>query len=88
MGKLESVFVHIRAVYWPNHCRLQVPHLGFDAAREAAKKKVKDIQFNPKQTDLDQPKEGEHDDKEHSGGNKWAGGVSLFFLISSRCCTS
>jgi len=55
---------------------LQVPHLGLDAAREAAKKKVKDVQFDPKQTDLDQPKEGEHDDKEHSGGNKWAGGVS------------
>jgi hypothetical protein len=57
-----------------------------DAAREAAKKKVKDIQFDPKQTDLDQPKEGEHDDKEHSGGNKWAGGVSsLFFFSPTRC---
>ncbi|KAF4613211.1 hypothetical protein D9613_011059 [Agrocybe pediades] len=54
---------------------LQVPHLGLDAARETAKKKVQDIHFEPKDTSLDQPKEGEHDDKEHSGGNKWAGGT-------------
>jgi von Willebrand factor A domain-containing protein 8 len=45
-------------------------------ARETTKKKVQDIHFEPKNTSLDQPKEGEHDDKEHSGGNKWAGGVS------------
>ncbi|KAF8909617.1 AAA domain-containing protein [Gymnopilus junonius] len=57
------------------HHGLQVPHLGLDAAREAAKKKVQDVQFEPKNTDLDQPKEGEHDDKEHSGGNRWAGGT-------------
>ncbi|KAJ7057255.1 AAA domain-containing protein [Mycena amicta] len=40
---------------------LSVPHLGLDAAREAATKKIKD--------------EGDHDDKEHSGGNRWAGGT-------------
>lgn len=51
--------------------------MGLDAAREAAKKKVKDIHFEPKDTSLDQPKEGEHDDKEHSGGNRWAGGVRV-----------
>lgn len=53
-----------------------MPHLGIDAAREAAKKKVQDIHFEPKKTKLTEPKEGEHDDKPHSGGNKWAGGVS------------
>ncbi|PPR05936.1 hypothetical protein CVT24_006658 [Panaeolus cyanescens] len=57
------------------HHGLEVPNLGLDAAREAAKKKVQDIQFEPKRTDLNGPKEGEHDDKEHSGGNKWAGGT-------------
>ncbi|KAJ3505514.1 hypothetical protein NLJ89_g7376 [Agrocybe chaxingu] len=57
------------------HHGLEVPHLGLDAAREAAKKKVQEIQFEPKETSLDQPKEGEHDDKEHSGGNRWAGGT-------------
>ncbi|KDR77148.1 hypothetical protein GALMADRAFT_246376 [Galerina marginata CBS 339.88] len=57
------------------HHGLQVPHLGLDAAREAAKKKVQDVHFEPKKTDLDQPKEGEHDDKQHSGGNRWAGGT-------------
>lgn len=49
-------------------------HLGLDAAREAAKK-IEDIQFQPKNTDLSEPKEGVHDNKEHSGGNTYAGGV-------------
>ena len=53
-----------------------MPHLGIDAAREAAKKKVQDLHFEPAKTELTEPKEGEHDDKQHSGGNKWAGGVS------------
>ncbi|KAJ7628770.1 AAA domain-containing protein [Roridomyces roridus] len=57
------------------HHGLSVPHLGLAAAREAAKKKIKDVQFEPKNTELGEPKEGEHDDKEHSGGNKWAGGT-------------
>ncbi|KAF8624743.1 hypothetical protein AX17_007074 [Amanita inopinata Kibby_2008] len=53
---------------------LKVQQLGIDAARQAAKK-IQDIQFEPKKTDLSGPKEGEHDDKEHSGGNRWAGGT-------------
>ena len=57
--------------------RLQVPHLGLGAARGAAKKKVQDIEFTPKETSLDEPKEGIDDDKEHSGGNTYAGGVCL-----------
>ncbi|KAJ7860618.1 AAA domain-containing protein [Mycena olivaceomarginata] len=51
------------------------PHLGLAAAREAAKKKIQDAKFEPKNTELGEPKEGDHDDKEHSGGNKWAGGT-------------
>lgn len=47
-----------------------------DSAREAAKKKVQEIQFEPTNTELDQPKEGDHDNKEHSGGNTYAGGVN------------
>jgi len=54
---------------------LQVPHLGLDAAREAVKKKNQDIEFTPKETSLDEPKEGIYDNKEHSGGNTFAGGV-------------
>ncbi|KAF7342156.1 von Willebrand factor A domain-containing protein 8 [Mycena venus] len=51
------------------------PHLGLAAAREAANKKIQDVKFKPKNTELGEPKEGEHDDKEHHGGNKWAGGT-------------
>ncbi|KAJ7616381.1 AAA domain-containing protein [Mycena polygramma] len=51
------------------------PHLGLAAAREAAAKKIQDVKFEPKETELGEPKEGDHDDKEHSGGNKWAGGT-------------
>ncbi|KAF8878073.1 AAA domain-containing protein [Infundibulicybe gibba] len=57
------------------HHGLRVTHLGLDAAREIAKK-TKDIQFEPKNTELGEPKEGVHDDKEHHGGNTYAGGVS------------
>ncbi len=53
---------------------LEVPHLGLDAAREAAKN-VKEVEFEPKDKALDEPKEGKHDDKEHSGGDTYAGGV-------------
>jgi len=56
---------------------LQVPHLGLDAAREAAKNKVQEIKFEPANTELTEPKEGKYDDKEHSGGNTYAGGVSM-----------
>ena len=58
---------------------MKIQHLGLDAARDAAKKKVKDIKFEPKgNTDLSGPKFGKVDPKneEHSGGNTWAGGVS------------
>jgi hypothetical protein len=57
---------------------LEVHHLGLDAAREAAKK-VKDVEFEPANKALDGPKEGEHDDKEHSGGDTYAGGVSFIY---------
>ncbi|KAJ7165324.1 AAA domain-containing protein [Mycena filopes] len=57
------------------HHGLSVPNLGLAAAREAAAKKIQDVKFEPKNTELGEPKEGEHDDKEHSGGNKWAGGT-------------
>ncbi|KAJ7481878.1 AAA domain-containing protein [Mycena latifolia] len=57
------------------HHGLSVPHLGLSAAREAATKKIKDVKFEPKNTELGEPKEGDHDDKEHHGGNKWAGGT-------------
>ncbi|KAJ7768600.1 AAA domain-containing protein, partial [Mycena maculata] len=57
------------------HHGLSVPYLGLDAAREAANKKIQDVKFEPKNTELGEPKEGEHDDKEHHGGNKWAGGT-------------
>lgn len=53
---------------------LKVQNLGVDAAREAVKS-IEDAHFEPKQTDLGDPKEGEHDDKEHFGGNRWAGGT-------------
>ncbi|PFH48924.1 hypothetical protein AMATHDRAFT_148764 [Amanita thiersii Skay4041] len=54
---------------------LKVQHLGIDAAREAAKKKIEDIEFEPRAKTASGPKEGDHDDKEHSGGNRWAGGT-------------
>lgn len=62
---------------------LEVPHLGLDAAREAAKK-VKDVEFEPANKALDEPKEGKHDDKEHSGGDTYAGGVSLIYMTSRQ----
>ncbi|KAF7319254.1 hypothetical protein HMN09_00262900 [Mycena chlorophos] len=56
---------------------LNVPHLGLEAAREAATKKIQDVKFEPKdgETGLTEPKEGDIDDKEHSGGNRWQGGT-------------
>lgn len=65
--------------------RLRVKHLGIDAAREGSSSKaVKDVQYIPKSaTDpLKDPKEGEHDDKQHVGGNRYAGGVSFFSCLS------
>ena len=58
-----------------------MPNLGLDAARVAIKNKVEEVEFTPKDTSLSEPKEGEHDDKEHHGGNRWAGGVSDFLLF-------
>ena len=62
----------------PSTKRLKVRHLGLEAARETAKKQVKDVKFEPKgSTDLKEPKFGKEDPKneEHTGGNIWAGGV-------------
>lgn len=64
----------------PTRLSSHVPHLGLAAAREAAAKKIQDVKFEPKNTELGEPKEGEHDDKEHHGGNKWAGGVCFYVL--------
>ncbi|KAJ3983012.1 AAA domain-containing protein [Lentinula detonsa] len=61
-----------------DHHGLRVQHLGIDAAREASSAKgVKDVQYTPKSPKdiLGDPKEGEHDDKQHIGGNKYAGGI-------------
>ena len=57
--------------------RLVVKRLGLDAAREASRKKILDVEYEPKNTDLSQPKFGKVDPKNepHSGGNTWAGGV-------------
>lgn len=53
--------------------------MGLDSAREAVKK-VNDVEFEPTNKILDEPKEGKHDDKEHSGGDTYAGGVGLHFI--------
>jgi hypothetical protein len=51
-----------------------------DAAREAAEKKVQEIKFEPANTELTEPKEGKHDNEEHSGGNTYAGGVNTLVI--------
>ena len=59
--------------------RLVVKNVGIDAAREAAKKQVLDLKFDPKgDTSLSHPKFGKEDpnNEAHTGGNTWAGGVS------------
>lgn len=56
---------------------LIVKHLGLDAAREEARK-VLDMKYEPKgDTSLSDPKYGKEDpqNKPHTGGNTWAGGV-------------
>ncbi|KAF9078337.1 AAA domain-containing protein [Rhodocollybia butyracea] len=61
-----------------DHHGLRVQHLGIDAAREAASAKgIKDVQYTPTSKDakLGDPKEGEVDDKEHVGGNRYSGGM-------------
>jgi hypothetical protein len=65
-------------------CRLEVKHLGLEAAREAEKETFSDVKFEPKgDTSLDEPKEGEHDPSNdiHQGGRTWAGGVSTYRLV-------
>lgn len=59
-------------------CSLVVKRLGLDAAREASKKKVRDIKYEPKDATLSKPKFGKEDPENapHTGGNTWAGGVS------------
>ena len=49
--------------------------LGIEAARET---ETKEVAFEPKNTELTEPKFGKTDpkNKEHHGGNTWAGGVS------------
>lgn len=62
--------------------RLKVDRVGLDAVREH-NRAVKDIAFKPSgSTELSQPKYGQEDpdNEEHSGGNKWAGGVSNYLL--------
>ena len=53
--------------------------MGLDAAREASRKRVLDVRYEPKNTSLSQPKYGKDDPKNesHVGGNTWAGGVSV-----------
>uniref|UniRef100_A0A0W0GBJ0 ATPase dynein-related AAA domain-containing protein n=1 Tax=Moniliophthora roreri TaxID=221103 RepID=A0A0W0GBJ0_MONRR len=59
-----------------DHHGLSVPFLGLDAAREVTKKpSISDLEYTPKNTDLSGPKEGVHDNKEHQGGNTYAGGT-------------
>ncbi|KAI0074593.1 hypothetical protein K474DRAFT_1709721 [Panus rudis PR-1116 ss-1] len=57
---------------------LAVKHLGRDAARQDARKKIVDVKYEPKgDTSLSQPKFGQEDEKNepHQGGNRWAGGT-------------
>ncbi|KAF5377791.1 hypothetical protein D9757_008075 [Collybiopsis confluens] len=60
-----------------DHHGLRVQNLGIDAAREVSSSNgVKDLEYTPSSKDrLGDPKEGEHDDKQHVGGNRFAGGV-------------
>lgn len=57
---------------------LAVKSLGITAAREAAKKQVLDLKFEPKGDTISEPKFGKEDpnNEAHTGGNTWAGGVS------------
>ncbi|KAH9929971.1 AAA domain-containing protein [Amylocystis lapponica] len=60
-----------------DHHGLVVKNVGLDAARETSKKKVLDVQFEPQETKLSEPKFGKEDpdNEPHSGGNTWAGGT-------------
>ncbi|TFK81956.1 hypothetical protein K466DRAFT_501194 [Polyporus arcularius HHB13444] len=61
-----------------DHHGLSVKSLGMSAARDAAKKQVLDLKFEPKgDTSLTEPKFGKEDpdNEAHTGGNTWAGGI-------------
>jgi hypothetical protein len=72
----------------PHHLysSLDVPHLGLETARETAKKPILDVQFEPKETTLSGPKEGVHDNEDHTGGNTFAGGVNVLDFILMYYC--
>lgn len=75
-----SVYPYLLCLTQLFHVRLAAKRLGLDAARKASQKRVKDIKFEPKgDTKLSEPKYGKDDPKNapHSGGNTWAGGVSV-----------
>ncbi|PIL28944.1 hypothetical protein GSI_08991 [Ganoderma sinense ZZ0214-1] len=69
ISKLEGIL---------DHHGLAVKKLGIDAAREATKKQILDLKFEPKgDTGLNSPKFGKEDpnNEPHTGGNTWAGGT-------------
>ncbi len=71
-------------------CSLSVKKLGIEAAREATKKQILDLKFEPKgDTSLNGPKFGKEDPKNeaHTGGNTWSGGVSVSYLSQSNLLT-
>ncbi|KAI0342455.1 hypothetical protein BDW22DRAFT_1330827 [Trametopsis cervina] len=59
-----------------DHHGLIVKRVGLEAAREAARKRVLDVKYEPRDTSLSNPKHGKDDPKNeaHTGGNTWAGG--------------
>ncbi|KAI0089424.1 AAA domain-containing protein [Irpex rosettiformis] len=60
-----------------DHHGLVVKRLGIEAAREGGRKKILDVKYEPKNTELSEPKHGKDDPKNesHEGGNTWAGGT-------------
>jgi hypothetical protein len=60
----------------PSRCRLRMQTTDLKMAQKAKKKQL-DMQFDPKETGLDEPKHGQEDPGggAHSGGNTFAGGV-------------
>ena len=87
MGLFLPRLVSLYIIYYSHPCSLAVKKLGLDATREAVTKKIHDIKFEPTGTDLNEPKEGEHDanNNPHHGGNRWAGGVSSSLLFLRLC---
>ncbi len=54
--------------------RLAVQRVGLQAVK-ASDGAPKEIAFDEKPPDLKEPKFGQEDNKEHHGGNRWAGGT-------------